>query len=195
MSCNLKGLPRSFSGELVLSFIDYKRENYYSLNATLHRSANLSRVQGAQFSRDLGRLIIDFDGAIKLKNKSATCQDLFPQNYTTFGTSPRCVTRGRKLNVVLDGTDASVSAGNLTLDLTQLANKPGDYTLHPQSEAEVSLPIPPGLEAPNITLVAPLKIGLLLLFLSHLVAFTVMLLFFFYFVFLCLVLSESKKNM
>lgn len=157
----MKRLPRSFSGELVLSFINYKRDNYYSLNATLHRSANLSTVQSAQFSGDLGRLIINFDGAIKLKNKSATCQDLFPQNYTAFGTSPRCVTRGRKLNVVLDGTDASVSAGNLILDLTKLGNKPGDYTLHPQTEAEVNLPIPPGLQAPNITLVAPLKIGLL----------------------------------
>ena len=71
------------------------------------------------------------------------------------------MTRGRKLNVVLDGTDASVSAGNLTLDLTQLANKPGDYTLYPQTEAEVNLSIPPGLEAPNITVIAPLKIGLL----------------------------------
>ena len=157
----MKRVPRSFSGELVLSFINYKRDDYYSLNATMHRSTNLSSVQSARFSEDLGRLIIDFEGAIKLKNKSATCQDIFPQNYTAFGTSPRCVTRGRKLNVVLDGTDASVSAGNLPLDLTQLANKPGDYTLYPQTEAEVNLSIPPGLEAPNITVIAPLKIGLL----------------------------------
>ncbi|XP_066926601.1 uncharacterized protein [Clytia hemisphaerica] len=158
VTCQLKPLRRSVSGKLVVSFVDSKREEYLDNNITLHRSANLSSIKSATFSTDLGSIWITFHGFVGLKNKTASCQDIFPQNYTSFGAKARCFSRGKILAILLMG-DATIGVGALHVDMTQFVVKPADYTVYPESTGVVDVALPPGAAAPKIKLVASRQLG------------------------------------
>jgi len=159
ITCHVKPITTSISGQLAVSFIKKDRGNHLSLNATFHRSINMSSTVSGAFSDSLGSLLITFSGPIDLKNKSATCQDIFPSTYTSFGSNPVCKARGNVFAIVLDGIDATFTPGNVVVQMNELIVKRADYTIYPTTTSTVNIPVPPNAKAPNMIIVAPNMLG------------------------------------
>ena len=161
--CNLKPVKRSLTGYLVISFVeDKKRLENLSVNTTIHRSVNMTAVTGGRFSDDLSSIQITFDGPIALLPERPTCDEIFPQNSSSFGTVSKCLTRGSTLVAVLDGATTTIEPGNVHVNLTQLRVRSADYTYYPLQTKVVNIEAPPNATAPVVRLVAPRKLGNLL---------------------------------
>ena len=159
ITCKVDSITKSITGDLVVSFVNTKRASYTSLNSTLHRSINMSSIITGKFSDSLASLLVSFDGSISFKNKMATCEDIFPSEFKTFGTKPKCKTKGSTLVVVLDGASATFTPGNLHVQLNELEVQRADYTVYPKTTDVVNIPVPPNAQAPEIELVAPKRLG------------------------------------
>lgn len=163
ITCKIKPIKRSLTGYLVISFVkDKKRLDNLNVNTTLHRSVNMTSVTGGRFSDNLGSIQITFDGPIALLPGRPTCDDIFPQNSSSFGTVSKCLTRGSTLVAVLDGTTTTIIPGNVHVNLTQLRVRSADYTHYTSQTHVVNIEAPPNATAPLVRLVGPRKLGKLL---------------------------------
>lgn len=146
-------LPKSMarptgSKDVILSFAAFNRTQYLK-KTTHHIGLNTPFAQSAKFSRKLNMIRLQFSGRGRVLDGS-TCADVFPHNYTAFGTQASCFFQGNVLVISLLGAP-TIGLGNLHLNGSSIRSL-AETSIYDPNYASQTLVVqaPPGHTAPRI---------------------------------------------
>lgn len=156
--CSVLPVRKSVSGNLVLSFAAYKRKSYQQIRVDFHRSINVPELLNGGFSKRLTGIILNFSNRIQLKEKRLSCEDIFPYNFTVFGSKARCKAAGTRLFVEMVGRP-SFKPGYVMINMTTIKYAGADYTVHPIELDTTMISRPANSTPPEFSFRVTKKIG------------------------------------
>ena len=149
--------PRS--SDVYLSFAVYQRaEKAKELALKHHIGLLLPEVVSAKFSSKLDRVIITFNEIVNQRDENVTLADLFPSNYSDFGSKAYYEFSSKRLIVFMLGSPTIV-LGNLTLNLQKVKSQ-ADKTIYPDIEmTQIALETPEDVVMPQVQIMGPSSVG------------------------------------
>ena len=95
---------------------------------------------------------------ISLFSLGATCADLFPHNYTSFGSKAKCRFKSKFLAITLLG-GPTIRLGELMVNTSFIESSAKKTVYGNDLMKSVSITAPPGLKAPKIRVSGPRTLG------------------------------------
>lgn len=160
IECDInKGLAaRSMMSKVSLYFVASEMITDSKLSSTHSFALNVPTVSEATFSKRLSSVAVKFSKPGRL-GSGVTCEELFPYNYTSFGTKSICFFKGVNLVIALIGSP-SLGLGDLILNQTKVEARGAAVTLYPGSdEQSVTIKAPTGAKAPIVRIRGPKSVG------------------------------------
>ena len=165
ISCFVPAISRSVALNLYLSFVAYERQKQLvnELSKKFYISIDVPTVIKAGFDQRLGAVNILFTNRAALKLENTKCKDLFPSNYTTFGSRAKCKFVGdRILKIILIGRP-TLQPGIIEISLANIKSKGAMHTVYKNESQSFTVSGPPVALKPKFELGGPLIVGMWLL--------------------------------